>query len=447
MKKKSVYILTFLSLVYASLLWTRSRPTEAAPAETVIPAHYLGGNRYLATVGDVALPCRFTFPGHDGLPESFVPSQRPSTLKEYIRENRPLPLSAASSEKYELYLTTLPILELTTADGEDIGDEDTAIVVEGIGGTAHVRGDTSRGFAKKNYKIELDEKVSFLGMRRDDDWVLYGAYNDQERVRNVFSTNLWYASCCGNNAPGVSNGNEYRYVELILNGRYTGLYALGYKPDQKQFDIREGEYLFMRKTYEETYDLCGSLTKEHEAEALDMLLHGAYREDEASSMDLWLFIALSAGVDNVSKNTYLAIKKAPDSMIAVYCPWDLDYTWGNVWCDSPDDNFTLPYAVPSTVPCGMIDYYVYRELLKGNGEMIEKLRARYRELRAGKWSTEAIMEMIDECEASVFDSGAYARDTERWEASTQIDPNLKLSRFREYVSARLSRTDETMENL
>ena len=222
-KKKGVFIFTFLSLIYFSLLWMRDRTAEAALAANVVPAHYLGGNRYLATVGDVAPPYRFTFPGHDGLPESFVPSQRPSTLKKYISENRPLAVPAASSEKYELYLTTLPILELTTADGADIGDEDTAIRMEGINGTAHVRGDTSRGFAKKNYKIELEEKVSFLGMRRDDDWVLYGAYNDQERVRNVFSTNLWYASCCGNNAPGVSNGNEYRYVELILNGRYAGL--------------------------------------------------------------------------------------------------------------------------------------------------------------------------------------------------------------------------------
>ena len=488
MKKKKISLLLLilsLSLICVSQLFVRSTPDSAAeqtesdrlisegeagtessleesakedppmPEEKIVPAHYMGENRYLASVGYSVLHCRFTFPDNDELPEYCVSDEESSELEKCIAENRPIsvlsrtPASSEESAEYELYLTTLPVMEITTQNGEDIGDEDIPIVMEGISGTAHIRGRTSSRFAKKNYKIELDEKVSFLGMRRDDDWVLYGAYNDQERVRNVFSSNLWYASCCGNNALGVSNGDEYKYVELIINGRYAGLYALGYKPDQKQFNIREGEYLFMRKAWKETYDLRGSLTKENESDALEML-HGEYLEDEASSIDLWLFIDLCFGSDNTSKNTYFALKildRYSDSMIAIYCPWDLDYTWGNLWCDSADENFTLPYGKPCTTPCRMGDYYVHDELKAGNDEMVEKLRTRYNELRADKWSTQTIMEMIDECEDSVFHSGAYARDIERWKNSTQMDPALKMSLFREYVSGRLSWMDETIENL
>ena len=81
---------------------------------------------------------------------------------------------------------------------------------------------------KKGYAVSLtqesvgghlrDNDISLLGMRQDDDWVLYAAYNDQEKIRNVFSCNLWKDFCSTDNERGIDTGVEYRYLELFMNG-------------------------------------------------------------------------------------------------------------------------------------------------------------------------------------------------------------------------------------
>ena len=103
-------------------------------------------------------------------------------------------------------------------------------------GNIHVRGRTAQTYPKKGYRISLIQEslggntrpnhVSLLGMRQDDDWLLYAAYNDQEKIRNVFSSNLWKYTCATDNAQGMDIGMEYRYLELFVNGEYWGLYAL-----------------------------------------------------------------------------------------------------------------------------------------------------------------------------------------------------------------------------
>ena len=90
-----------------------------------------------------------------------------------------------------------------------------------------------------------------MDSRTDGEWLLYSAYNDQERIRNVFSSNLWFTGNAGANRFGIKNGMEYRYLELFLNGEYWGLYALGYPLDSKQMqpetDSRAVKNIYMFK--------------------------------------------------------------------------------------------------------------------------------------------------------------------------------------------------------
>ena len=92
----------------------------------------------------------------------------------------------------------------------------------------------------ENLKKEEPEEnqQSVLGMRCDGDWMLYAGYNDQEKIRNVFSANLWYESCAENNIFDVKNGMEYRYVETFFNDHYMGLYAIGFPIDELQLELQ-----------------------------------------------------------------------------------------------------------------------------------------------------------------------------------------------------------------
>ena len=53
------------------------------------------------------------------------------------------------------------------------------------------RGESSQGFAKKSYSIELqnadgsNNNVSILGLPEENDFVLYGPYSDKTMIKNV----------------------------------------------------------------------------------------------------------------------------------------------------------------------------------------------------------------------------------------------------------------------
>lgn len=89
-----------------------------------------------------------------------------------------------------------------------------------------IRGNSSRLFPKKNYRIKLvsdqtaTENLSLplLGMSSDNDWALHGPFLDKTLLRNYMWMNL-SAEIMGY-APNV------RFCEVILDGEYIGVYLL-----------------------------------------------------------------------------------------------------------------------------------------------------------------------------------------------------------------------------
>lgn len=90
--------------------------------------------------------------------------------------------------------------------------------------TIHVRGHSSRYFAKSSYRIKLIDEdgnnnpQSLLGMDAHHDWVLHGPYLDKTLIRNYMIYNL--AGEIMDYAPNV------RFCEVIINGSYEGVYVL-----------------------------------------------------------------------------------------------------------------------------------------------------------------------------------------------------------------------------
>ena len=114
---------------------------------------------------------------------------------------------------------------------------DQANVYDGSVGI-ELRGSSSRVlFPKKQYAVELrnaagqDTAVSLLGFPAEEDWILSAPYNDKTLMRDVLAYKLGRAM--GRYAPRT------RYVELVLNGVYDGVYFLNekIKRDKHRVDI------------------------------------------------------------------------------------------------------------------------------------------------------------------------------------------------------------------
>jgi hypothetical protein len=412
---------------------------------------------------------------------------------EVIAQNRSIRLVAYTDTEYATYqlvCTTLPLLCISTTDATDITRETSTMQftlfdnraqatqrVVSSPGEVHVRGAYTSTYPKQGYKITLlrtpgkgkrEYSASLLGMRKGSDWVLYAAYNDQEKVRTVFSSRLWYDSCADDNPTGLTLGMKYEYVELLVNGQYWGLYALGFPIDEQQAELGENEFVYQKKDWLpmlqadlDNPDLWSSyfeVTQKSGSAAQDVWAplrqYYSYLRDAQgtstpfpsfmdwdNSLDMYLFTILVQAVDlvseNDSKNLKMIYKNVGSQSVLLYAPWDLDHTWGNYWEEPISYHFTPDF----TQLMGLSP--LYHLLQADDTETKTRLAQKYATLRAGAWSEDTIMALLDEYEADIFASGAYARDRARWPDGTYLeDDSVGLDLFRAYVRERLVYMDQ-----
>ena len=450
-------------------------------------------------------------------PDAYVVMDREIT-QELIESGQTARLAVIKGNEYrefELAITTLPIMKIDyTGDIEeyecdmnmflyDNGEKTGEICATTSGGTIRYRGASTLFYPKKAFKLNLkryeggvfkNNPRPLLGMRDDDDWILYAAYNDCEKVRDVFSENLWYETLSDDNSWGVKAGMCYRYVELILNGEYHGLYALGFPVDEKQLGLSGDcakEALYKKKTWdsEDTLEVSQwGILPGYEAKTDNKYVQAGYEgefgyyEDKKGNevydlseyallyehylylarncgdsesllkcvdldnlIDINIFFNLIQGEDNVEghlfKNEFIAVKRDKENGIKIlYAPWDMDISWGNKWVDDGDRNFTEShYYLPEDNFTGEFGYY--EEILINNDtDLLEKTAEKYAQLRSDKWSLENIDKMLDSYEADIFGSGAFIRDKERWPEGIYTDEG-NLEAFKEYVHARIEYLD------
>ncbi len=432
-------------------------------------------------------------------------------FSEKIVPGRSIPFTAYTGSEYKDYLLTVTTLPLIEIDSE-VTDYPTGIDIQQSypmhftlfdnrpealypyvrsEGTIHIRGDISRFFLKKNFRIQLTEQgvgkevkenqIPLLGLRKDGDWVLYSAYNDQEKIRNVFTSNLWMESCADDNSFGLKNGMEYRFAELFWNHRYCGLYAMGYPIDAKQMNIQHDtmghyeEFLFKQKHWgpktigpDPNYD--GVILQFDASQSdlnngiaimkmyFEMLENGAanglWNNDEKNLLDLWLFVKLIQAADTVRtdgriRNVFFTIKRSDFETKILYTPWDLDISWGNITntYNPAVINYTIPYILDAEDNSYELTVNPITVLRKNSPEITAKIKNRWKELRREGWSETAIDRLLDGFEQDIFGSGAYLREMVRWPEGSYQDPEPGLSVFREYVHTRLRSMDSYIEAL
>lgn len=384
---------------------------------------------------------------------------------------------------YHLVFTGLPVISLSTAEGLENQKEiagnavfyDTNFTSQGIQTSAyegHVRGNTSTLYPKKGYKLNLKKqyadgsirknKLSLFGMREDDDWILYAIYNDESKLREKLSLELWDAFGSKEISAGAVYNSAMTYVEVLVDNAYYGLYGLKEPIDAKQLKLKESDYLYKREDH-------GDFSEETFLQAKDPLEHvlgfeiksgvsdedawlpmaafsavqtasdEVFKETAGTCMDtdnamrLWLYIQVVAGYDQWKKNEFYIARKQGDGYYFTFAPWDLDLTWGNR-SDSNADTWYTAYDD------SLIEKYYYWEtgdrLVRLNVDNAEaKVQKLYKELRQNVLSDDALEQRIMEIDHVLRDSGAYERERVRWpESALAEDPQIVLNFAKERMN-------------
>ena len=111
------------------------------------------------------------------------------------------------------------------------------------------RGASPSNYPKRSYAIKLrDENGNsvdrkLLGYRSDNNWILDAMYIDLACMRNRVATDLWNAFECkpyyADREKKVRTGTRGKFVEVILNGQWWGLYCMTEKMDRKQLKLKK----------------------------------------------------------------------------------------------------------------------------------------------------------------------------------------------------------------
>ncbi|WP_165389065.1 CotH kinase family protein [Aquimarina brevivitae] len=358
---------------------------------------------------------------------------------------------------YKLYVTRLPVI--TIAISKSIVDEPKrpskltyyhkGTSISSIVGI-ELRGNISQTFPKKTYDLEFwkDESgkenrdVSFGGLRKDDDWILDGLYNEPLRVRSYFAAKLWLQlhSPTYRNNPNAKSGFDLCFTEVFINGRYQGVFALSEQVDDKLLQLQKpvvnavqgvlykassysGGTDFTKLTdYDNLFPHWGGFEMEfpirdytsHWEPLYDLtdIVINASKDDFKNkidqqiqlnnAIDYFLFVNLLRATDNLGKNYYIATAQKASPFFII--PWDLDGVLGTII-----DGRHIP-TTNDILSNGLFDR-LSKENPKGYNQ---KLAERWQQLRATTFSNDSLLKMITNQYQRFENEQIYEREYAVW---------------------------------
>ncbi len=337
----------------------------------------------------------------------------------------------------------------------------------------HVRGASSIIFPKKSYRLGLvNNKLSFLGMRKDDDWILNSLYDDEGLIHNKLSFDLWQQIASSNSVTG-DEGVTMEYLELFLDNTYIGVFGLSERVDKKELDLNGKDKLYkgvgttevgkddfyielkegMNPVFEIKYP---EEIKEEDWEPLKQwyyniknsknitLEEGYSLLNVENAIDYLLYNLYICNDDNILKNIYYwADYQENGSYKMIKIPWDLGITWGNVWTDN--HKFHVNQYDPETVNIvrnwtdDMFNFYNSNP--KEVGILIQD---RWKDLRKEIITVENIFQLLDQELSYLHSSGARIREELFWGSREEY---WKDEYLYEYAEKKILTMDEYISNL
>ena len=395
-----------------------------------------------------------------------------------------VPAVDAQNSAGSLVATRLPVLNIETESGELPQDEyvQAALSYYEIDQQGHtsvqhtparlrLRGNTSRRFPKQSYRMQIvDESgnkrdLSLAGLRSDDDWILNPLYSDTSKIREAVGYWLWGLM---NSQGQAASSAGFAFAEVLINGRYWGLYGIQERIDRKQVGAdRETGILYKVDTNDrpsplallecDDLDHCGGLELVFSGKAVNapwspaadylMLLDG--REPSGGSclsmenaVDYCLWSALVQAGDNHYKNQFIHCVQGDAGYALFRIPWDLDHILGDQWSAASADTNFVEYLIGDL----SVDDVAKRLLSDGDSGFVEALIRRWRALRAGPISESNLLEYARALHSDLYP--AILRDTERWPGCGMGEGSAANIRdIEDYIEVSLPRMDGWIESL
>ncbi len=328
------------------------------------------------------------------------------------------------------------------------------------------RGQSSQGQQMRSFDIELRDAAGLelptplLGMPTESDWVLYAPYMDKTMIRNYLAYTL--AREMGRWASRV------RYVELILNDEYQGIYLLAekIKRDSSRVNISKllptdnsgieltGGYIFSLdkgangwfssyptpggtnltpRQFSYVYPKIADITPQQKnyikqtVDEFESALNGPNFQDPSlgvrkhadlnSFIDFMIINELSRNVDGYRLSSYFhKNKNLTDGRIKAGPVWDFDLAFKNA--DYCDGSLTSGWAYKFNYVCpgdgaGLIPFWWDRLML--DTAFVSSLRCRWLDLRKTVLSEQNINRLIDSADAVTTE--ARSRHFAKWNLS------------------------------
>jgi len=347
-----------------------------------------------------------------------------------------------------------------------------------------LRGSSSSLYPKKQYRLETQDaagenlNIPLMGLPEENDWILYGPYDDQSLIRNVLAFDLSreigrYAS-------------RTRFCELVLNNDYRGLYVLmeKLKRDDNRVDIANlrsadttglqltGGYLIKIDKYEGEslggwsssagtpyqYDDPGpdELMEVQKSYIQDYMeqVENAFAQNDDSYLE---YIDLNAAVDHfllneISKNTdayrisaFMYKDRDDYNPRLVFGPlWDFNLSFGKAWY-AEDEFLTEGWQTDYTVRRPWDGYRVpfYWEEITQNTTFMNAVRERWGALRQSTFAIDSLFGRIDKL--SSFIQKARLRNFERWPDSAPENYEEEVTRMKAWLKARIEWMDGELD--
>jgi len=335
----------------------------------------------------------------------------------------------------------------------DVNTNDDSNVISPINARIKIRG-SGRGWnaksPKKEFRIELSQQISVLGMREDDDWQLLAMYYDLPRTRIKLSIDLW-GSLEPTNPTAILP--KTRYVCLFLNGDYQGLYLLAERIDRRLFDLDDSQSnidssLIFQASFPWHQDwpnhipvmddimtpLFHFFENATEEEFFDIDTGIYTKFDRTNLIDFFLFNFFIAHLDFWNYNYFIVRNSNPSKFYLI--PWDFDYSFGQM-----GGNFLL-YSEDHELEIRRNP--IYNRLID-NEEFMGDCKNRWISLRDEIWTEDSILDMLEEYYEEIGD--LYEIEKTMWDpevVKSKWDEKFEESvhHLKQYIPARLEYCDE-----
>lgn len=401
--------------------------------------------------------------------------------------------------------TWLPVLEVNGEFGNEYtlgtvslnapdissSKEDMLAKLKWRGGVTNTNGKHKRNYHIKFVDANGDKQNRrLLGMRKDNHWKLDAGQIDPLRVRNRVLSDLWLEM---SRAPWhksldstVVNGSRGKVTEVILNGKYHGIYGLIEPVDRKQLALVKydevtgtfhGEqwvakqwartYTFpmynnnsatwngMEVSYPDVEDvfptdwstIYNSFEFARSADYIDDWQTFSNSLDDYFDTpvmeDYFIFVAGLQIIDNEYKNIYYSCyDKTLGQPRLTMTPWDLDISVGAKSLVGMTDDFVSPERG--------LDWYSHLPVLDmffQSAPHRKQTLDRYWELRKTYLNTDSLIARFQRAVDELEQCGAAAREEARWSGDSDINgKTLDISAEMEYIADWITRRMNFLDN-